>query len=698
LLCGQNLQYPQTRKSEQVDNYHGESVADPYRWLEDDRSAETEAWVKAENQVTAEYFSRIPYRDQVKRRLKELINFPRYGAPSRRGEFFFFTKNDGLQNQDVYYVSKGLEGTPRVLIDPNKFSADGTSRLLAFAPSKTGKYAAYTISVGGSDWQEGHVVEVESGRVLPDKLSWLKISGVAWWGDGFFYSRYPAPEAGRELSSKNEFETVYFHRLSTPQSQDGLVYEDKANPLRFHTVSTTKDEHFALLNISERGKGRDGNALYFRDLTKPAKNFTPVISDISDDRYSEIDNVGTRLLIETNAKAPNEKIVSYDTATGEWKSLVAERPQPIQSAETGGGKLFVSYMEDVASRAYIYNLDGQRESEIKLPAPGVVRGFTGNRDDKFVFYEFTALNTPMTIYRYDIGSGMATLFRAPEIPGFNSAQYESKEVFYKSKDGTRIPMFLVYRKGLKLDGANPTLLYAYGGFNVVMTPVFSAARLALLEQGFVFALANIRGGGEYGEKWHQAGMRLNKQNVFDDFISGAEWLISSKYTSKEKLAILGGSNGGLLMGAVVNQRPDLFRAVVAQAGVMDMLRFQKFTIGWNWIADYGSSDDPQQFKVLRAYSPIHNVRAGTVYPPILITTADHDDRVIPGHSFKYAAMMQACADARNPVLIRIDTNSGHGPSSTTKQIEQSADIYSFLFYNLGVTPRYGHGPVNAEGE
>ncbi len=680
--------YPAARKSDQADNYHGVRVPDPYRWLEDDRSQETEAWVRAENEVTAEYFNRIPYRRQLRSRLEQLQNYARYTTPFRRGEYYFFTKNDGLQNQNIVYFQKGLSGAPQVFLDPNRFSKDGTSRLGVFEVSKAGTYAGYTISTGGSDWQEGHVIEVATGKVLPDRLNWLKATGLAWAGDGFFYSRYPAPVSGHELSSKNENQTVYFHRVGTDQADDRMIFEDKTHPQRFNNVATTEDERYAFLEISDRGTGKDGNALFYRDLSRPGKDFVPIVSEISESQYSVIDNVDGSFLVQTNAKAPNSRIALYDPSHSTWKDVIPEKRQPLRSATYAGGKLFTEYVEDVASRVYVYRPDGHLESEVKLPGSGVAGEVAGNHEDKFVFYSFSSLNIPGTIYRYDIGSGKSEVLHSPDIPGFDPAKYESKEIFYKSKDGTRIPMFVVHRKGLKLDGTNPTLLYAYGGFNIISTPAFSALRLALLEQGFVFASANIRGGGEYGESWHEAGMRFHKQNVFDDYIAAAEWLIASRYTSKDKLAIQGVSNGGLLIGAVINQRPDLFRVAIAQAGVMDMLRFQKFTIGWNWIADYGSSDDPQQFKNLYAYSPLHNIQAGRRYPATLITTADHDDRVVPGHSFKYAATLQASASHENPVLIRIDTNSGHGPSSTKKQLEQTTDIFAFIFQNLGVTPDY----------
>ena len=686
----QTLNYPQTRKGDQVDDYHGVKVADPYRWLEDDRSAETAAWVEAENKVTFGYLEQIPYRQQVLARLKQLYNYPKYSAPFRKLENFVYSKNDGLQNQSVVYIQKGLEGTPEVFIDPNKFSADGTSRLGGLELSKNGRYAAYMVSSGGSDWEEASVVEVATKKLLDDHLKWIKFSGEAWFGDGFFYSRFPAPEGGHDLSAKNENMMVYFHRVGTPQEQDELIYADKAHPQREHGVGTTEDERFAFLVISDPATGKKGNAVSFRDLSKGEKTWTPIVAAITDDEYGPIDNVGGKFLIRTNHGAPNGKVVLYDPSKPDapWSDLIREKPEAMESATTAGGKLFVTYLKDVTTRAYVYSLDGKLENEIQLPGPGTAGGFGGNHDDKFVFYTFTSLDYPPTIFRYDIATRTSTLFRAPEIPGFNPANYEEKQVFFMSKDGTRIPMFLIHKKGLKLDGTNPTLLYGYGGFNITMNPAFSSTRLALLDQGFVYAMANMRGGGEYGEKWHEGGMKLHKQYVFDDFIGAAEWLIAQRYTSPQHLAVNGGSNGGLLIGAVINQRPELFRAAVPQVGVMDMLRFHKFTIGSAWISDYGSSDDAAQFKAIYKYSPLHNIRAGVKYPATLITTADHDDRVVPAHSFKYAATLQEKASHATPLLIRIDTRSGHGVSSTTKALETTADIYSFLFFNLGVTPKF----------
>jgi prolyl oligopeptidase len=691
----QKLAYPATRKVDHVDTYFGTRVADPYRWLEEENSPETAAWAEAENKVTFAWLDKIPYRDKLKARLTTLQNYARYGTPTRKGGQYVFSKNDGLQNQAVMYIQRGLDGTPALLLDPNKFSGDGTNRLAGFELSKNGKYAAYGMSVGGSDWTEYHVMEVATRKVLPDVISWAKVSGTAWQGNGFYYSRYPAPDSGTALTSVNEGHRVYFHQIGTPQAQDALMFEDAANPQRFHTVSTTEDERFAVLSVSDRGKGKKGNALFIRDRNATGRSWKPLIAEVGDDSYGVLDDVGDKFLVETNHGAPNGRVVLIDPqhpGEKDWKDVLPERPEPLQGARTAGGRLFATYMKDVTTRAYVFSLEGKLLREITLPGLGTAGGFGGNRDDTHVFYTFTSFTYPPSIFRYDIAAGTSKLFRAPEIPGFRAADFVTEQVFYPSKDGTRIPMFLTYRKGIARDGNNPTVLYAYGGFNITTAPSFSATRLALLEQGVVYASANLRGGGEYGEKWHEAGTKLKKQNVFDDFIAAAEWLIASKYTSPARLAIHGASNGGLLVGAVANQRPDLYKVVLQQAGVMDMLRFQKFTIGWNWVADYGSSDNEAEFKVLRAYSPIHNVREGASYPATLITTADHDDRVVPAHSFKYAAALQAAQGGDNPILIRIDTKSGHGASNTTKAIEQTTDLYSFVFQNLGVTPKLGAVP------
>ncbi len=687
------LTYPPTKRVDQVDDYFGTKVPDPYRWLEENESQEVAAWVDAQNKTTFGWLDQIPYRAQLKDRLMKLLNYPKYTAPSRRGEWFFFSKNDGLQNQSVHYMQKGLDGPPELLLDPNKFSADGTSRLAAFSLSKSGHHLAYGISQGGSDWSEIYVMRVASREKLLDHLQWIKASGVSWLGDdGFFYSRYPAPEKGKELVTKNEFQAVYFHKIGTQQSDDQLIYDDKEHPQRFQGVGVTEDQRFAILNVSDRGKGKKGNAIFYRDLSKGEKGFTPIVGEIGDDTYGILDSIDGKFLIMTNHNAPNQRVVLVDPANpGEanWKEILPEKADPIEGVSSAGGKLFVTYSKDVANRSYVYSLDGKLENEIALPGLGNSGGFGGRHDDKFVFYSFSSFNIPPTIYKYEIATMKSTVFRTVEIPGFKAGDYITEEKFYQSKDGTRVPIFITYKKGLKMDGNNPTILYGYGGFNITTSPNFSSLRLALLEQGVVYASANIRGGSEYGEKWHEAGTKLKKQNVFDDFIAAAEFLIANKYTSSAKLAIDGASNGGLLVGAVTNQRPDLFRAVHQHAGVMDMLRYHLFTIGWNWAADYGRSDASEaEFKALYAYSPIHNAKPGTRYPAILITTADHDDRVVPAHSFKYAAVMQAAQAGDSPILIRIDTKSGHGASSTTKQLEQTADADAFFFETLGVTPKW----------
>jgi prolyl oligopeptidase len=689
LTAQSGLEYPVTRAVDHVDAYHGTRVPDPYRWLEDDNSAETGEWVAAQNKVTFGYLEQIPFRAELNARLKRLYDYPKYSAPSRKRELFFFYKNDGLQNQSVLYVQKGLDGKPEVLLDPNSWSTDGTVRLMTFSPSRNAQYAVYGISRSGSDWQEYSVLDLATRKPLPDKIQWVKVSSVAWRGDGFYYSRYPAPAAGKELSSANEHHQVFYHRLGTPQTADEKIFEDVKNPQRFHILDTTEDERFAILTVHDRGTGKQGNAIFARDLTRSSERFAPVIPGIGDDRFEVIDNAGGELLIQTDNAAPNGRVIRVDPAKpapSNWKTVVQEKPEPLESATAAGGKLFATYMKDVTTRAYVHDLNGKLESEVAMPGLGTASGFGGERDATFVFYTFTSFTVPSAIYRYDLAERKSALFRASEIAGFDGSQYETRQVFFTSKDGTRVPMFLVHRKGIALDGTNPTLMYGYGGFNVSTVPAFSPLRLGLLEQGFVYASVNMRGGNEYGEAWHDAGTKTRKQNVFDDFIAAAEWLIANKYTSPARLAMQGGSNGGLLVGAVMNQRPELFRVAIPQVGVMDMLRFHKFTIGWNWIADYGSSDNPEEFKALYAYSPLHNIRDAR-YPATLITTADHDDRVVPAHSFKYAAALQARADRANPVLIRIETKSGHGASNTEKLIETVADVYAFVMHNMGIRPR-----------
>ncbi len=693
------MTYPVTKTVDQVDTYHGVAVPDPYRWLEDDTSAETAAWVEAQNAITFAHLDTIPFRKALNARLTQLFNYPKFGEPFRRGDRYFFTKNDGLQNQAVLYTQQGLDGTPSVLLDPNALSPDGTTKLGIFSLSKDGTRAVYGLSEGGSDWNTYKVLDVTTRQPLADTVEWVKVSGAAWAGQGFFYSRYPRPAPGKELSTKNENHEVFFHRLGTAQSADEKVFSDPANPERFHTVETTEDERFLILTVSDRGKGKKGNAVYYRDLASKDRTFRPIVGEIGDDTFTVIENVGERFLVFTDRQAPNGRVFLFDPRRPDeasWTDVLPERPEPIDSVATGGGKIFATYLKDVTSRAYVFDMTGQPEGEIQLPGPGTVTGLGGRRDDSQIFFTYTSFNYPPTIFRYDVATGATSPFREVAIAGFTASDYEVTQVFVTSKDGTRVPVFLTAKKGLAKNGQNPTLMYGYGGFNVTTAPGFSALRVALLEQGFVYASVNLRGGAEYGEAWHEAGTKLKKQNVFDDFIAAAEWLIANKYTSTPKLAMLGGSNGGLLVGAVMNQRPDLFTVAIPQVGVMDMLRFHTFTIGWNWIADYGSSAEPAEFRALYAYSPLHNLKAGTAYPATLVTTADHDDRVVPAHSFKYAAALQKAQGGSAPVLIRIDTKSGHGASNTTKQIESTADVFAFLMHHLGVTPRLPGAPATTQ--
>jgi len=678
----QKITYPATQKIEHVDDYHGTQVADPYRWLEDDRSDETAAWVKAENEVTFDYLNKIPFKQKIFDDLEKAYNYPKYSAPRKKDDYFYFYKNDGLQNQSVLFRQKGLNGTPEVVLDPNKLSAEGTTRLTVFNLSKDGDYAVCGFSQGGSDWQEYQVMDMKTLEMLADKVEWVKVSGASWQGDGFYYSRYPKPK-GSALAAKNENHQVFYHKVGTAQSADKLIFEDAANPQRFHTVSTTEDEQYAALYVSDRGKGKDGNGLWV--MQRGESKFTPIVAEITDDKYGIIENVDGGFLVETNEDAPNGKVAKYISKTKSWQPFLPEKPEPLLNASTAGGKLFALYSKDVTTRAYVYDMKGKMQNEVELPGLGSASGFGGEADDKFVFYTYTSFNYPPTIFRYDIASKKSSVFREPEV-NFKPSDYETKQVFYPSKDGTKIPAFIVYKKGLKMDGSNPTILYGYGGFNISLDPSFSPTRIPFLDQGGVFVQANLRGGSEYGEKWHEQGMKLKKQNVFDDFIAAAEYLIAEKYTSPEYLAVQGGSNGGLLVGTVINQRPELFKVALPAVGVMDMLRFHKFTIGWNWIADYGSSDNADEFAYQYLYSPLHNIKEGGKYPATLITTADHDDRVVPAHSFKYAATLQekAGASSTNPLLIRIDTNSGHGASNTKKALETTADLYAFMFKNMGL--------------
>lgn len=683
----QKIKYPETKKVDHVDDYHGTKIPDPYRWLEDNNSKETAEWVEAQNKVTQDYLARIPFREALKKRLTELWNYEKYSAPSKHGSYYTFSKNDGLQEQSVIYIQKGLNGTPEVLLDPNKLSNDGSVSLGGLSYSNDDKYVAYGISRGGSDWREFYVMDVQSKQLTGDVIKWSKFSGSAWYKDGFFYGRYDEPKPGEELKQKVEFQKLYYHKLGTPQSEDKLVMEDKQNPKYGFGAGVTDDERFLIISVSQ-GTAPE-NLLYYKDLNSDMP-ITPVFTKFEAD-YSVIDNLEDKFLISTNYQAPNNKLILVDPknpAKENWKTIIPEAKEVMQSVSFVGGKLFVTYLKDATSKVSVFDTNGKYLYDVKLPAVGTCGGFGGKKDEYETFYTFTSFTYPPTIYKYDIKNNKSELFRKAEVK-FNPIGYETKEVFYKSKDGTKVPMFIVHKKGLKLNGNNPTLLYAYGGFNISQQPGFSVARIPLLENGVVYALACLRGGSEYGEEWHKAGMFEKKQNVFDDFIAAAEYLIKNKYTNPNKLAVQGGSNGGLLIGAVINQRPDLFKVAFPQVGVMDMLRFHKFTIGWAWVSEYGSSDNPEQFKYLIKYSPLHNIKKGVTYPATMVTTADHDDRVFPAHSFKYIATLQEMNDGKNPTLIRIETKVGHGAgTSTSKSIDLVTDLYSFMFYNMGITPKF----------
>ncbi len=674
------LAYPSAKRTNQVDDYHGTKVADPYRWLEDLDSADTKAWVEAENRLTFDYLKSIPVRAQIKERLTRLWNYEKYSAPVKEGTRYFYFKNNGLQNQSVLYTVSSLDAEPRVLLDPNKLTSDGTVALNGMRISDDGKLMAYGLSASGSDWQEWRVRNVETGADMPDDVKWVKFSGASWTPDnrGFFYSRYDEPKNGTMMRGVNYFQKLYYHRLGTAQSEDTFIYGNPEQKEYSFGGEVTEDGRYLIVNV---GQGTDvKNRVYFKDLTAKNAQIVKLLDDF-DASYDFIGNDGTLLYFKTDLDSTRGKIISIDTrnpARRNWKTIVPESAETLQNISFINDMFVANYLKDAHTQIRIYRTNGEHVRDVELPGIGSAAGFAGKRKDTETFYSFTSFTTPPTIYRYDMRTGKSTVFRQSKVD-FNPNDYETKQVFFKSKDGTRVPMFITHKKGLKLDGSNPTYLYAYGGFNISLTPAFSPGNLVWMEMGGVYAQPNLRGGGEYGETWHQAGTKLQKQNVFDDFIGAAEWLIANKYTSTPKLAIGGGSNGGLLVGAALTQRPELFGAALPAVGVMDMLRFQKFTIGWGWTSDYGSSDDPVQFKALYAYSPLHNIKEKTVYPPTLITTADHDDRVWPGHSFKFAATMQAAQSGTAPVLIRIETKAGHGAGKpTSKVIEEVADRWGFL--------------------
>jgi prolyl oligopeptidase len=677
------LPYPPAHRGDQIDDYHGVKVADPYRWLEDTDSAETHAWVEAENKLTFSYLDQIPYRQAIHNRLSKLWNYERFTTPEQEGGRYFFEHNDGLQNQNVLLVAESLSAEPRLLLDPNLLSADGTIAVSDTAISDDGKLMAYSLAAAGSDWNEWHVRDVDTGKDLPDLVKWVKFAGASWSKDnkGFYYSRYDEP-TGATMRDTNYFQKLYYHRLGTAQSEDKLIYDRPDNKEMMFGGSVTDDGHYLIITVSQ---GTSPNTrVYYKDLTQPDSQVVKLLDDF-DARYDVIDNDGPVFWIQTDLEAPRGRILAIDTRHPEranWKTLVPQSADKLQFASVVNNSFLLGYLKDARTVVRVHDLKGIFLRDVDLPGIGTVGGFYGKRKDTEAFFSFTSFISPSTVYRYDPVAAKSTIFRQPKVD-FDANRYETKQVFYNSKDGTRLPMFLTYKKGIKLDGQNPTLLYAYGGFDISLTPAFSVPNIVWLEMGGIYAQPNLRGGGEYGEEWHQAGTKLKKQNVFDDFIAAAEWLIANKYTSTPKLAARGRSNGGLLIGACLTQRPDLFGVTLPEVGVMDMLRFHKFTIGWAWTSDYGSSDDPAEFKAIYAYSPLHNLKPGTKYPPTLIATSDHDDRVVPGHSFKFAATMQADQAGPAPVLIRIETKAGHGAGkSITKLIDETADTWSFVAHNL----------------
>ncbi len=682
-VMAQKIEYPKAKKVDQTDDYHGTKVSDPYRWLENPDAPDSREWIEAQNKLTNAFLAQIPERAKIKERLTKLWNYEKYSAPFKENKRYFFYKNDGLQNQSVLYTADSLEGAPRVLLDPNTLSQNGTVALSGTAISNDGNLMAYSLSSAGSDWQEWKVRDTTSGKDLEDGLKWSKFSGAAWTPDnkGFYYSRYDETNEKTKLEDANYFQKLYYHRLGTKQSEDALIYERKDQKEWGFAGAVSEDGQYLIINVWQGINPK--NLLFYQDLKAKNSKVVELIKDF-EASYSFIGNDGAVFYFRTDLKASRGKIIAINTSKPErnnWKEIIAESAETIDG-ESGvsfvNNQFILPYLKDARSQIKIFDVNGKLIREVELPGIGTASGFGGKRKDTETFYAFTGFTAPTTIYRYDLMTGKSSVFRDPKVD-FNPNDYETKQVFYASKDGTKVPMFITHKKGLKLNGTNPTYLYAYGGFNVSLTPAFSISNLVWMEMGGVYAQPNLRGGGEYGEDWHQAGMKLKKQNVFDDFIAAAEWLIANKYTSTPKLAIGGGSNGGLLVGACMTQRPDLFGAALPAVGVMDMLRFQKFTIGWAWTSDYGSSENAEEFKALFAYSPLHNIRPNTAYPPTMVTTADHDDRVVPAHSFKFAATMQAAQAGANPILIRIETDAGHGAGKpTTKVIEEVADRWGFL--------------------
>ena len=688
------LSYPSTRKSDTTDTYHGVTVADPYRWLEDPNSDDTKAWVEAQNEVTFGYLNELPGREKISDRLTELWNYERYGIPFKQGDSestdhpvrYFYYKNDGLQNQSVLYTLPTLDAEPTVLLDPNTLSEDGTVALAGIAISENAKYLAYGLSTAGSDWVEWHVRDIETGQDTDDVIKWVKFSGAAWTHDhkGFFYSRYDEPNEASKLEDVNYYQKLYYHQLGADQSEDILIYDRPDQKEWGFNGGVTEDGRYLIISVWLGTAPK--NLLFYKDLQDPKAKVVELISEF-EAYYSIIDNDETTFWIQTDLDAPRGKVIAIDINNPDkanWKTLIPEAEETLESVGVINHQFVANYLKDAYTQIKIFDLTGTFIRTVELPGIGSAGGFDGKRTDTETFYSFTSFTVPSRIYRYNLETGESTLFREPTVP-FNPDNYETQQVFYNSKDGTKVPMFITAKKGLEKTGKNPVLLYGYGGFNISLSPTFSVSNLVWLEMGGVYAVANLRGGGEYGEAWHQQGIKTNKQNVFDDFIGAAEWLIKENYTVPEKLAIAGGSNGGLLVGACITQRPDLFGAALPAVGVMDMLRFNQFTIGWAWESDYGSPQNEDEFKALYAYSPLHSLKPDTAYPATMITTADHDDRVVPAHSFKFAAALQAAHKGDNPVLIRIETKAGHGAGKpTTKLIEEATDKWAFLAHELSV--------------
>ncbi|KAF3886630.1 S9 family peptidase [Tolypothrix bouteillei VB521301] len=680
------MSYPTTSKSNQVDDYHGTLVADPYRWLENPDSPEIKAWIEAQNKVTFGYLQQIPVREKIKQRLTKLWDYEKYSIPFKEGDRYFYFKNDGLQNQSVLYTLKTLEDKPKVLLDPNKLSEDGTVALSGIAISEDSQLLAYGLSFSGSDWQEWKVKNIETGKDLDDRIQWIKFSGVSWThdGKGFFYSRYDEPNQKNKLEEVNYYQKLFYHKLGKPQSEDILIYDRPDRKEWGFNGDVTEDGRYLIISVWEGTNPK--NLVFYKDLSNPNSDVVELINEF-EASFSFIDNKDSLFYFQTDLNAPKGRAIAIDIKNPQqknWQEIIPQAEETLQSISTINNQFVSSYLKDARSQIKIFEMTGSFVREIELPGIGSVGGFGGKRNDTETFYSFTSFTVPGTIYRYDMVSGKSKVFREPKVD-FNPNEYETKQVFYNSKDGTRVPMFVTYKKGIKLDGNNPTYLYGYGGFSVSLTPSFSVSSLVWMEMGGVYAIPNLRGGGEYGEDWHQAGMKQKKQNVFDDFIAAAEWLVANGYTKPAKLAIGGGSNGGLLVGACITQRPDLFGAALPAVGVMDMLRFHKFTIGWAWIPEYGSPENPEEFKALYAYSPLHRLKAGTAYPATMITTAESDDRVVPAHSFKFAAALQAAHTGNAPVLIRIETKAGHGAGKpTAKRIEEAADAWAFLVRTLAV--------------